>query len=303
MKVAFGMIVFNGNYVLKEVLETVYPYAFQILIAEGPVMFWQQQGYSTSMDGTNELIDNFPDPQNKIKIVHSQYSEKDEQCQAYMKFLNNDIDYLWNLDSDEIFKPADIEKLINILEREKYTSVGFKSISFYGGFNNYLTGFEERAEFRRIFKVYPGSYWRTHRPPTMVHRAKGVLPSKHLDFNSLVRQGIRMYHYSYVFPDQVYQKAKYIKECVGKLCHGIFDPKKKAAIIDNYFESVYLPWVRGDTARKRKIEKRYRGVHEFEPAKRGDCFPARFTGKHPKIIQDNMAKLARKFKRQLRKYG
>ncbi len=39
MKITFGMIVFNGNYVLEEVLASVYPYAHQILIAEGPVQF------------------------------------------------------------------------------------------------------------------------------------------------------------------------------------------------------------------------------------------------------------------------
>jgi len=120
MKIAFGMIVFNGNYVLEEVLTSVYPYAAQILIAEGPVKFWQEQGYTTSTDGTNEIIDNFPDPESKIEIVHSQYSEKDQQCQAYMKFLDDDIDYLWNLDSDEVFTPEDIELLISILKAGKY---------------------------------------------------------------------------------------------------------------------------------------------------------------------------------------
>ena len=44
MKIAFGIIVFNGNYVLKETLESIYPYANQILIAEGPVQFWQDEG-------------------------------------------------------------------------------------------------------------------------------------------------------------------------------------------------------------------------------------------------------------------
>ncbi len=50
MKIAFGMIVFEGDYVLKECLECVYPFADQILIAEGPVRFWQEQGKTTSED-------------------------------------------------------------------------------------------------------------------------------------------------------------------------------------------------------------------------------------------------------------
>ena len=69
MKIAVGMIVFNGNYVLKEALESVYPFVDQILVAEGPVKFWQENGYTTSSDGTNQVLHDFEDPENKIKIV------------------------------------------------------------------------------------------------------------------------------------------------------------------------------------------------------------------------------------------
>ena len=55
MKIVFGMIVFEGDYVLKECLEQVYPFAEQILIAEGPVEFWQRQGRTTSTDDTNKI--------------------------------------------------------------------------------------------------------------------------------------------------------------------------------------------------------------------------------------------------------
>ena len=136
MKIAFGMIVFNGNYVLQETIDSIYPFANQILIAEGPVTFWQEQGYSSSVDGTNEIIDNIYDPDNKIQVIHSQYGEKDEQCNAYMQFLNNDNDYIWNLDCDEVFKPSDMDTVIGLLEQERYTSVGFKRLTFYGGFDH-----------------------------------------------------------------------------------------------------------------------------------------------------------------------
>ena len=154
MKIAFGMIVFEGDYVLKECLESVYPYASQILIAEGPVQYWQDQGRTTSTDNTNLILNNFPDPEKKIKIVHGQFTEKDQQCNAYMKFLNEDIDYLWNLDSDEVYKSKDIEQMIDILDREKYTSVDVRSCSFYGGFDNYIGGFEQQSgNFHRIFRI------------------------------------------------------------------------------------------------------------------------------------------------------
>lgn len=294
MNLAVGMIIFNGNYVLEECLKSIYPYASQILISEGPVKYWQEQGYTTSTDGTNDILDNFPDPDNKIKIVHGQFEEKDDQCNAYMQYLNDDADYIWNIDCDEIFKSKDIEKLIDILKTDKPTSVGFKSCSFYGGFDNSMSGFEENVEFMRIRKVYPGSYWATHRPPTIAHTIPihERLPERHLDHNTLDEKlGVRMYHYSYVFPQQVKQKVSYYKAAVSK-----------QNCIDDYFENVYLPWVTGSQSTRSRIEEEYDGVHEFKPSVRGSCRTKPFEEEHPEIILQNMDKLKKKFEDQLNEF-
>jgi hypothetical protein len=296
MKIAFGMIVFEGDYVLKECLEQVYPFAEQILIAEGPVDYWQRQGRTTSTDDTNKILDNFPDPDNKIKIVHGQFAEKDDQCRAYMNHINDDIDYVWNLDSDEVYKTQDIEKIIALLKEERPTSVGVRSCSFYGGFNHYLTGFElNKDNFLRIFKYVPGSNWQTHRPPTIQYPTSANITKKHIDSNTLFQNtDVQMYHYSYVFPDQVYKKVAYYKDSVSKdLC------------INNYFSKVYLPWVTGGTDQKQQIEEMYLGVHEFKPYARGECYTSTFggcTGHHPLAIEKNMAQLKNKFENQLTKY-
>ena len=291
MKIAFGMIVFNGNYVLKECLESVYPYANQILVAEGPVKYWQDQGYSTSTDGTNNILDDFPDPENKIKITHRQYSEKDDQSNEYMKMLREDNDYIWQLDSDEIFKTDDIEKIIRLLEAEKYTNVSFKSCSFYGGFDRKLTGFEESVGFDRIFKLYPGTTWIKHRPPKTKHKPSAkVWPSKKMSHDELfLEHDIRMYHYSYVFPKQVQDKVRYYKDSVSK-----------DACIDDYFDNIYLPWVLGDDCKKREIEDKYNGVHEFKPERRGECRTEVFSGTHPDVISRDMEELKNKFREQIK---
>lgn len=284
------MIVFNGNYVLKQCLESVYPYANQIVIAEGPVQYWQEEGYSTSTDGTNEVIDSFPDPEKKIKIVHSKYAEKSEQANTYMSHVRGDNDYIWHLDSDEIYKPKDIEKIISLLGSEKYTAVSFRSCTFYGGFDKKLTGMEESCPFHRIYKIYPGSKWLQHRPPKIKH-ANGIrqLPPKSLSPSVLVSEhDIGMYHYSYVFPDQVKSKIGYYKKAVSK-----------DTCIDDYFEKVYLPWVLGDDAKKKEVEDAYNGVHEFKPDRRSECRTADFIGEHPQIILRDMNGLKGMFDKQL----
>lgn len=286
LKIAFGMIVFEGDYVLQECLEQVYPYAEQILIAEGPVEYWQRQGRTTSTDRTNEILDNFPDPDNKISIVHGQYSEKDEQCKAYMKHIKDDIDYIWNLDSDELYTTDDIEKTIEFLSEYKPTSVGVTSCSFYGGIDHHLTGFElARDNFLRIFKYEPGSTWLTHRPPTIKYPIE--ITAKHVDSETFYDMtGVAMRHYSYVFPTQVAKKVGYYKDSVSK-----------ENCIDNYFEKVYLPWVMGDHLAKIEIENEFNGVHEFKPNVRGECRTVRFKADHPKSIDPE--KINQRIQREL----
>lgn len=293
-KIAFGIIVFNGNYVLREVLESVYPYASQILIAEGPVTYWQQQGYDSSCDGTNLLLHFFNDPENKIKIVHGQYPEKTDQANAYIKYMRDDIDYIWNLDCDEVYKPEHIELVMNLLDIHKYTTVGFKSRTFYGGFDHCLTGFERSYEFLRIHKVYKGSTLDNYRLQTIKHvnNICDRLQEKKLSADELWNKfGVEMYHYSYVFPTQVYEKIRYYKSAVSQDVY-----------IDDYFKNIYLPWVLGTSEDRVLIENKYDGVHDFKPHVRGSCRTESFNGKHPDIIADRLESLKINFLKQLDKY-
>lgn len=287
MKIAAGIIIFNSDFVLKQVLDSIYPYMNQILISEGCVKYWSDKGYTTSFDKTNEILRNYPDPEKKITIVRGTYTEKTEQANAYMKYVESDTDYVWNIDADEVFKGRDIETIINLLEKEKYTSVGFKSYSFYGGFDRYLTGFEQEHEFIRIRKYYPGAIWSNHRPPT-IDLPEGT-EKKHLSYNELAKIGIYMYHYSYVFPRQVKEKVEYYENAVIS----------KGNCIPNYFKEVYLSWVMGDTQDKYNIEQAYKGVHEFQPHARGECYTEQFAGLHPIAIIQDFKKLKEDFNFQL----
>lgn len=277
MKISFGMIVFNGDSFLKECLESIYPYAHEILIAEGPVKYYSDLGYTTSTDNTNEILNNFPDPENKIKIWHGQYIEKTHQCNEYIKMIDTDSDYIWHVDSDEIYKPEDIEKIIELLEKEKYTKVGFKTYTFFGGFDKYIGGFVENFEFIRIYKYEYGAYWKKHRPPTLTYPEEKLKNNKYINGEELDLLGIRIYHYSLVFIKQVKEKMKYYKQKVSQHMG-----------IDNYFEDVYMKWILGNDKQKQEIEDIYKGVHEFLPEIRKDSYTKDFKIEHPNIIKNNM---------------
>ena len=286
------MIVFEGDYVLESCLESVYPYASQILISEGPVKFWQDQGRTTSTDKTNEILKNFPDPDNKITVVHGQFSEKDDQCNAYMNHLNDDIDYVWNLDSDEVYKKEDIQKIIEILEEHEYSSVSVRSASFYGGFDRIMGGFEEQKNnFMRIFRVCPGATWLTHRPPTIKYPNTYTGPTnKHLDSEELYfNHGIQMYHYSYTFPLQVKNKLEYYKAKVSR-----------ERCVDNYYENIYSPWVNGDLDKKFEVEVQNMGVHEFKKETRMSCFTKSFVDEHPESIKNRWSELNARLQKEIK---
>lgn len=293
MKIAAGIIVFNSDFVLKQVLESIYPYMNQILVSEGCVKYWADKGFTTSTDKTNDILKNFPDPDKKITVVHGIYKEKTEQANAYMEYVDPATSYVWNIDADEVFKSQDIEKVIELLKNGDYTSAGFQSCTFYGGFDRKLTGFEEDCEFVRIQRYHPGAEWENHRPPTI------SLPNgytrKHLSFKTLAEKGIYMYHYSYVFPRQVRQKIAYYEAAV--IAEGKCIPK--------YYENVYLAWVNGNDKERQEIEEEYLGVHEFLPVlARGECFTEPFIGEHPPIIKRDMKKLNKEIINQLReKHG
>src|SRR3546814_435211 len=98
-RITFGMIVLNGEPFLRYNLRSLYPYAHQIIVAEGAAPGARNiatpQGHSR--DGTLEVLRRFKqeeDPEDKVVIVTAEDEghpdgfwpgEKDEQSRAYAK--------------------------------------------------------------------------------------------------------------------------------------------------------------------------------------------------------------------------
>ena len=118
-----------------------------------------------------------------------------------------------------------------------------------------------------------------------------LLP-KHINSDELYEKtGVLMYHYSYVFPEQVRKKIFYYKAKVSM-----------SKCIDNYFERIYLPWATGTDAEKGFVENIYNGVHEFKPEYRIHSRTKKFTNTHPESIQNNVENLKIKYNEELKKY-
>ena len=203
MKITYGIIVLNGDFLLRQVLESIYDSAHAICIAEGSVSYWNNQGVTNSTDDTLKIIKEFPDKENKIKLISGTWKEKTEQCQAWFNLVPNDTDYVWCVDSDEVHTPENIDKVKQYLKDKNPTSLGFKSDSFYGGFERVIGGFEALHDFIRVLKYFKGSKYHTHRQPCLSLN-DNLIKGKHITGSQLFKDtGVSMWHGSYVSPKQL----------------------------------------------------------------------------------------------------
>jgi hypothetical protein len=286
LRIVFSMIVFNGNYILDAILDTLYPFGYKIVIVEGPVGYYVAKGHRHSTDGTIELIRSYPDPEGKIHLVSGQWSEKDEMVNSVWAYVPEDTDFIWHVDDDECHYPHTIQEVIDVLETGKWDSISFRSWAFFGGFDRVFdeSSYEQGFEFHRVKRVQPGSRWKTHRPPTIcaIGDGKPWREHDHLAFFA------GMPHYSYVWPARVKAKTEYYREAIAP-----------GRCIPDYFDAVWLPWVLGDQSTRDAVEERYDGCHDFLPASRGPCRTALFARPHPPAIQKRLPALKKKFEEEL----
>lgn len=272
IKVDFSMMVFNGDYVLQQNLENIYPLANKIIITEGPVSYYCTLGFTTSTDKTNDIIKNFPDPENKIIVIQGQWNEKDDMFKVQDPYFSGD--YVWIVDSDELYKKEHMNKVIEFLDKNQSRcfSMAFRLYSFYGGLDRYISGFEENFEVIRIQKR---GQVITHRPPTMAINGVKCRDLGHINqFQSEKMFDIRIFHYPYVFPTQAKVKVDYYQSWGG------------SGIISNYWDNLFVPWMRAKTEQEKlKVEQPYLGVQEWIPSRRGPAFTKAFDGKHPDVIE------------------
>jgi glycosyltransferase involved in cell wall biosynthesis len=285
MKFSFGMIVFNGDFFLRQCLDGVYDFAHEIVIVEGADAvsqpFANTDGSST--DRTWEILQNYPDPKRKIRLVRRKFRDKDEQSNAFMQHLTGD--FVWLLDSDEMYQPQDMERLARTLQDDpQLMAVEMRHRVFFGGLDRIAHGKHWELTFWRIHRLYPGARYISHRPVNIMHPSGRTMNDmKHLSADQLDEMGIRMMHYSYVLDRQVEEKMRY---------HSHWRPTKYPREKDvNYFhydyiEKIWQPW---KTDRLR-IEREFGISPQIHRDANGNpvldsTIP--FTGSHPPALRSH----------------
>ena len=221
------MIVFNAESVLptgmlSACLSNVYDIAHEILISEGAVRphggnpgdaTWASSD-GRSIDKTLEVLHNFPDPHNKIKIFTKKgfWDGKLEMCNACAREATGD--YIWQLDSDEFYHRSDMQRVVDYLSDFPHTeAVHFYANHFWGDFDHCLdesdVHWSNEIPWMRVFKNDLGSSWVSHAPPIYQNAEGKPMTTDILDRNRTLSMGIKLYHYGYVVRSQPEFKEKY----------------------------------------------------------------------------------------------
>lgn len=218
-RISFGVIVLDGEPFTRFCLRQIYPHAHEIIVVEGgseKAAAIAPEGHST--DGTIQALQRFKqeeDPEDKVRLVSRAgfWSEKDEQSQAYACRATGD--YLWQLDIDEFYRHVDIDRVRQTLASDlTIDTVSFRQYAFWGSPLILATGFalitDLRDEYHRLFRWKQGYAYKTHRPPTVADECGVDLRQKRwVRATESESWGVRLFHYSLLFPAQVRNKCEY----------------------------------------------------------------------------------------------
>ena len=246
-RVTFGIIVLNGEPFTRYCLRSLYPYAHQIIVVEGG--HEDTRAVTTpdghSIDDTLRVLERFKaeeDPLGKVEIVTRDgfWPKRDEigrhrthQSRAFAERATGD--YLWQVDIDEFYLPAQMETVLHMLAGDPTISaVSFNLLAFWGGLDYVHDGWYWRrggVQCHRLFKWGPGYRYVMHEPPTVCDDDGTDLRQLHwASGDEMESRGVRMYHYDQLFPHQVRQKAAIYR----------FEKPKVCAEIERWAEESYM---------------------------------------------------------------
>jgi hypothetical protein len=138
--------VFNSDDYLKQSLESIYPYVDCIDIVEGAIKLRKWEG-TTSIDNTVQLIKDFPDPDNKIRLLQGVFRDKQHIQAKLLEICRSK--WMLFIDADEI-----IEGMEDVRKFAEENSEGQKVYARPKKFVNFVHDFEHV-----IFSSNPLSPW------------------------------------------------------------------------------------------------------------------------------------------------
>lgn len=213
-KISYVMNVLNGEPFIIYQLQSIYAHAHEIIIVEGAYLkFAFATNNGRSQDSTLQSIKNFPDPENKVKLIVKEgfYDDRMEMCNEFMHHVTGDI--IWQIDADEFY-----HNYTHIYVRDLFRSdseldlVSFNFIDLFGSLKLQTDGLEGTSlqDVRRVHRFSPGDLWINQRPPILGNlQNEAKVLRKVIRGVEMERNGHLMFNLTMLFDKQIQDKFLY----------------------------------------------------------------------------------------------
>lgn len=272
MKIVAGLQCYNEADFIKECIFSLYSFCDVIIINEG---CWKNKGVfnkpKRSTDGTINIINSIPDPENKIKLFHYNGNNQIDHRQKTLNVAKQyHPDWYLNGDGDEIFHEDEIDMLMRALKSGN-RSVNPTHKLFWNGLKYY----EYWKPAGRFFNFKGLNL-------NMLSAATGCCNSilysgSDIFKNNILPENVYIYHPSY---------SKNIERQKLKINHRSIDDNRK---FPHYIQDNMM--FRGNIDQLAWVESLHTQEHDLLPHVLRDHQSARKTDPFEKYITDKLNKI------------
>lgn len=216
MKLVVMTIVYNGMPFIPTIFFNLQATKldWRWIVAEGAsanthcTSWCQQQAPGLSTDGTSEFLDMLKGHPRVTVLRKEMWDGKVEQCNACLAEIKESC-VLIQMDSDEIWRPDAIEKIVQNFNDDPLAAVGQLKCRYFLGVNIVATSRDgygnKRGEWLRIWRFTPGDKFNRHEPPMLAQQAKG----HYLNPDWLAMDGMTFDHYAWWSENQAAYKEQF----------------------------------------------------------------------------------------------
>lgn len=231
-KISVQMIIFNEVEYFEQAYDSIYNFADEIIIVEGSFgSLIEKYKSKRSTDGTLKILDSLSDHKTKLKVYYRNYDQI-AQRQFAREQVALDMDWLFIVDGDEIYKEDDLKNLRKILKQASINVMRYKMQQkvFFLDIKHFC---KQRDPLGRLFRLHKGSSFlidegEHFNDNEMKSRSGQHYKEKELQ---LPEDKVCTYHYSFTK-----NKEKILQK---ELNYATYD-KGRWRKVENWFENIYM---------------------------------------------------------------
>jgi len=217
--------VFNEAEYLPYSLRSVYPYVDRIDIVEGAVaknMHCANQD-GGSIDDTIGIIEGFPDPAGKIRLVQGKWKTKQHIQQKLLELCESR--WMLFIDGDELYLPHDLKQMRAFcsehLDGEVVYAVPERTLNFWHDWRHIIYSLNKLSPWGMhssmhpslVYRDVPGltfSFWHTY---PLDGFGRNIALNDAYQNRRIILNNVYLYHYGHAKdPKSIYMKLQYYKQ-------------------------------------------------------------------------------------------